>query len=391
MKKAKKNKQDAKSVVVKKSDLVLSENLTGGQIQEILDTLIHGAVSPIIRGCDAFDLQVQYILSVTARNRKRKLSSLPREEAITLMCRYLASSDREEKVRLVAAMRLERGFIYNFVVKFLAETGDYLDLYHKWCTERDKSARNMHRRRLTALERNIGCSKGTLFQTINNSQDYLRLAYTFRNSIVMKYVRHSFKQARSFVDMKGPTFDLEDVSQNFLAAVTKAVDKYDASKGALTSYINFWVLNAQTTSNSTHGHEYGVAYSIPQLQKKALAEKSSKGKAINFSVSLDKMVGNDGEETELGQYIAGDASVEEELTREEDLDHVRFLAKAADIRGAARLYLEVDEVFSRKEKRKMLRTMSKQLGLVPRRVNGEIKFEYDPSLQKKRKTKKQRS
>ena len=352
----------------------LTDNLTGGQIQEVLDALIHNAVSPIVRESNSFDLQVGYVLSQTSRNKKRKLSSLPREASIDTMCQFLVADDKDTKVKLISAMRLERGFIYNFVVKFLKETGCYLDLYREWLSSTSRKTKHQHSVRLSALEKSVGCSRGSLFQCIQTANDYLELAYTFRNTVVMNYLRHAFKQAKSFTKMKGPNFDFNDVYQNFLAAVTKAVDKYDASKGALTSYINFWLLNAQTTSNSTHGHEYGIAYTIPQLQKKALAEKSSKAKSVNFGVSLQKLVGDADDKKELVQYIAGDASVEQDMLDAEQIDTIRALVKHADPKGIARLYLDIDEVFSKKEKKKMLRTMRKQLNLVPVREGNTVKF-----------------
>lgn len=352
------------------------DNLTGGQIQEILDTLIYESVAPIIRESTAFDVQVAYFLSVTARNKKRKLSSLPREQSIDTMCQYLCETNPERKVELVSKMRVERSFVYNFAVKFLQEVRDYHGMYVQYLRTGKKALRKQQSKRLRMIEASVGCSRKTLFSIISTTRDYLELAYTFRNKIVLQYVKHSYKQARSFVEMKGSNFDFQDVHQNFLAAVTKAVDKYDASKGALTSYINWWLLNAQTTSNSSHGHEYGIAYSIPQSQKKALAEKSSKALNVNFGVSLDAPSNGDEEDrTGPSRYISGSPSVEHEILENEKLVEVRALAKSADMKGIARLYLDIDEVFSKKEYRRMLRTMRKQLGMVPvNNGNGEIEF-----------------
>lgn len=353
-------------------DVSLTDNLTGGQIQEVLDTLIHQAVSPIIRTSDVFDLQVIHILGSTTRNRKRKLSSLPRDESIDTMCQFLVSDSGEEKVRLIGAMKLERGFVYNFVVRHNREAAGYIELYqdHVGQVKPDR----LVDLRMAAIEASVGGARDTLYMALLNSRDCLELAYKFRNTIVMNYHRHAFKQAKAFVKNKGANFDFKDVHQNFLTAVTKAVDKYDSSKGALTSYVNWWLLNAQTSSNSTHGHEYGIAYTIPQLQKKSLAEKSNKVSRVNFGVSLDRMVGTDEDKRELSQLIAGDVSVETELLGDEELDRVRALAKHADIRGLARLYLDIEEVYSKKEFRKMVRTMRKQLGVVPTKTPDGIRF-----------------
>ncbi len=371
-------------------DSKLTDNLTGGQIQEVLDNLIFNAVGPIIRGSDAFDLQIIHLLSSTSRNRKRKLSSLPRELSIDTMCQFLVTEDRDEKVKLVSAMRLERGFIYNFVVKFLKEAEGYMVLYKDCMVTKSKSDRVLKRRRLAVIERGVGCTKDNLFQVITSAKDYLELAYRFRNTVVTNYIRHAFKQAKSFVKVKGPNFEFKDVYQNFLAAVTRAVDKYDASKGALTSYVNWWLLNAQTTSNSLHGHEYGIAYTIPQLQKKALAEKSRRARHINFGVSLDKMVGSEEDKKELIQFISGDQSVEQTMLDAEEIDTIRALIKHADPKGIARLYLDIDEVFSKKEKKRMIRTMREQLGVMPTRDrSGSVSFVRVTAKTRMKKVRKQ--
>ncbi len=346
------------------SDL-LPDNLTSGQIQDVLDTLILEAVKPIVLNTNSFDAQIVHLLGRTVKNRKRKLSALAREEVIDLMCAFLTTADKAYKVKLLSAMKLERSFITGFIVNFLKEVDGYTALYRGAIA--DKSAeRQLHdTKRCNAIERAVGSDHDSLFGTIASARDYLTLAHTFRNKIVMNYFKHSFKHARAFVESKGRNFDVMDANQNFLAAVARAIDKFDASKGALTSYINFWLLSAQTSSNSLHGHEYGIAYTIPQNQKKALAEKSSKTGEVNFGVSLDSLVNSDGDETTLEQYLQGSQSVEKDILHDEALDEVRALAKSADIRGLARLYLDIDEVFSLKEKRQMVRTMREQLGVLP--------------------------
>lgn len=363
-----------------------TENLTGGQIQDILDTLILESVRPIVLFSTVFSQQISHLLVITTKNRKRKLSALPREEAILLMYQYLTTQDRDRRALLLANMKLERGFIYNFVVNFLKEVLPYQKLYQEYLTEDDPHSRNELDKKLSLLESSVGCDRNHMFQMINCAQDYLEQAYIFRNSIVLKYLKHAYKQACSFVKMRGKNFDLEDVYQNFLAAVTKAIDKYDSSKGALTSYINFWLQNAQATSKNSHGHEYNIAYTIPQLQKKLLTGKNKKGE-VNFGVSLDSALsgssakGQEGDSKgSLKDVLVGSGSAEDDLLEDEALTEVKILSKKADPGGIARLYLNIDEWFSKKEKKKMLRTMRNQLGLAP--VLHEGKISYTVALEK---------
>lgn len=338
----------------------LTHNLTGGQIQEVLDFLIYSSLAPLVKSSDIFDVQIVYLLALTARNRKRKLSALPRDEFITGLCHCLITNDREKKIHILTNSKIERGFVYNFVVKFLEETRGYNDMYRKFLFAKG-AEKTMLDMRLRTIEQNVGNSRNSLFPAINIANDYLELTYEFRNMIVSNYARQVYKQAKSFVAMKGHNFDFKDVNQNFLAAITKAVDKYDSSKGALTSYLKYWILNAQTCTNSDHGFEYGIAYSIPQLQRKAMAQGKGDGD-VNFSVSLDSITNGSDDESSAGlqDFLEGSPGVDIKIQQEQELNIIRYLAKCADINGCARLYMDLDEVFSKRELKKMAKTMAEQ-------------------------------
>ncbi len=337
-----------------RADGVDLSNLTGGQIQKILDFLIIHALSPIIRVSDLFDAQLAYLLSATSRNKRRKLSAMDREQFMTTVCHALISFDKDSKIQLIAGAKIERHFLYNFVIKFLIELEDYPNLYHKFLTSKNEFDRTQADLKMRVLEQNFGISRDNLLSVIRQSTDYLNLAYSFRNSIVQNYIKMTHKQAISFVKTQSGTFDLEDVHQNFLTAVTKAIDKYDCSKGAITSYINWWIMNAQDSAGTGHGHEYGIAFSIPQLQRKSLATGESGDR--NFSVSLDSIVSAE-EEYDAHDYLIGDPGVDKALEARDDLYTIQYLAKCADYKGLARLYLDIDEVFSLRELIKMKRDM----------------------------------
>lgn len=333
-------------------------NLTGGQIQSALDLLIHQAIRPIIVHTSVFDLQVVYLLALSARNKKRKLSALPRNEFLSVLSHYLIYPDREEKFALLAASKLERGFIHNFVVGFLKATESYRQMYSDYMRELRRDSTSMLTRTLDAklrvMEQHVGCSRQHLFPILNSVEDSIALAYEFRNSIVENYMKKAYQQAQA-ICAYNKNFDFKDVHQNLMASITKAIDKYDATKGALTSYINFWMLNALTSSHS--GHEYGIAYTIPQAHKRELAQ-SNNVNSINFSVSLHTPI-EGSEDVTLADKIADDKPThEEEIIRQEEEDTLRYLIKAADYRGLARLYLDIPEVFSPKEVKKMKKYMA---------------------------------
>lgn len=343
-----------------------TSNLTGGQIQEALDFLIYKGLEPIIRYSQVFDIQVTHLLSVAATNKKRKISALDREEFITRLCNALITSDSDRKLELLSKAKIERGFVYSFLVNFLKETEGYIDLYTSYLTCPDTHDRQVLDMRLKAIERTVGFTRDHLFPTINICKNYVDLAYAFRNSIVEQYLKHGYKQTHAFCKQKTGNYDFKDVYQSLMAAITKAIDKYDSSLGALTSYINYWILNAQSYSNANYGHEYGIAYTIPQSQKRNI--QGIEAQQVNFSVSLDAaLTDSDSEEggTDLKRFLVGSSGVDEQIEKTQESDILLYLMKSADPTGIARLYLDIDEYISRKEKVRMLRTMKKQLGYMP--------------------------
>jgi len=336
------------------------DNLSGGQIQEVLDMLILSSLSPIVHNSKVFDTQIAYILGLVTQNKKRKLSALPREEFICILCQYLATSDTYEKVTLLEMAKIERGFLYNFVVNILKKLDGFMLVYQQSLISINPEESIRLDKRLAVMAREVGIPKDKVFVVYTQCTDYLELAYMFRNSIVNNYVRYAHKHAKIFCASKSNTFDFQDVWHNFLTAITKAIDKYDCSKGALTSYVKWWILNAQTSTNSDHGHEYGIAYSIPQLQRKGLALKDSRHSA-NYGISLDAVMQGGNAEELLKDYVTKDSGIEDHIEKEEESDITAYLIKKADLKGGlARLYLDVAEYFSEKEMRKMIQVMKRQ-------------------------------
>ncbi len=336
------------------------ENLTGGQIQEILDLLILQALTPIVTNTNIFDIQIAYILGLVTKNRKRKLSALPRDEFISILCQYLTTKDVDKKIQLLELAKIERGFLYNFVVNVLKSLEGFLDLYQQSLICADSAESLRLEQKLIVKSKAIGCKVDKVFCMYNQSRDYLELAYKFRNVIVSNYSKFAYKQAKIFCASKSKNFDFQDVWHNFLTAITKAIDKYDCSKGALTSYIKWWILNAQTSVSSQHGHEYGLAYLIPQVQRKSLAMKESKG-SVNFGVSLDDILNGSNSEVLLQNYVTSDSGLDGSIEQDEEAEIFKYLVKRADLNGGlARLYLDIAEYFSKKEKRKMVQIMKEQ-------------------------------
>lgn len=334
------------------------DNLTGEQIQIILDLFLYKALEPIVVNSTLFDNQVVYLLNLTTGNRKRKISSIERETVIELLASYLVTPNRREKFEIIKSARIERSFIHTFISRFMANNDTFLREYREFM--RMKNARGVADD-LDAQARQAGCTdRHAMYKIVSLVPGYLRNFYNYREVIVQHYVKMASKQASAYIESNpSMNYDFMDVRQNILKSVLVGIDKYNSDRGALTGYINWWVLNALTCG--TDEHEYGIAYTIPQTQRKKLATGSSG--EVNFSVSLDRMATDDEEsEKNLHNTLSTDEQIEEDIQRDESDDVVRYLVKSVDYRGVARLTHDIGEFFSKEEINQMNEQMFKEFG-----------------------------
>lgn len=336
-------------------------NATGDQIQFILDKLLYTAVRPFIVDSDLFDLQLVYILTSMTKNRKRKLVTVDRDIAIDTLARSLIVKDKAEKFILVKSLGLERQLVQMFLAKVVKDYKATVNaLYSDFLTTDDKPKRRQIARRLHAISRELGFEKrSSMFVAINKTSDYLDLYNEYFSTVAGEYVKLCSSLAKAHVDSNPHNqFDFYDVRQGFLQNLIVALNKYDSSKGALTSYIKWWIFNAQTCANNDH--EYGIAYTVPPSQKRKLATIGSD--YTNFSTSLDQIFEGDSDDSteNLHSKVSSSYDLESDVINTNLADKIKMLTKHADIDGCARLTLDIDEIFSESELDKMRKVMRSQ-------------------------------
>lgn len=322
-------------------------NLTGEQIQKVLDMPLYKALYPIILNTTAFDSQVSYLLAVASSNKKRKLSSIDREVLIENLCSYLVLTDREQKFECIKTCRLGRSFVHSFIQNFLASNEEFLTQYREF-TCSPSTEKKVHVNDLAYI---LGeCSDRTkLYNTVVDAKEYLNLFYSYRAEVVEQYLKFATSQAKLHMNSNsGINIDFHDLRQNIYKAIIVALDKYDYSRGALTSYIGWWVLNAK---KSVTDHEYGIAYSLPQAQKQKIATGNSND--VNFSVSLDSLSDDDSENKDLHEILSGSTELEQEVSIDQETVNTRQLIKSVDVKGIAMLLLDIEESFTSDEKQAM--------------------------------------
>lgn len=342
------------------------ENLTGGQIQDIMDKLLFEVLRPLVTNSNIFDSQLVFALSFIAKNKKRKISTATRSECINYLTRALLAEDTDEKLFYIQKARLERSMIYVFVKKLLdANYAPFMEMYSTFLSKHgDPDSDPLYvikLRKIRAIKNALGCSKRSdLFKLFSGCSEALMVYNSYIESVVAQYYKLCSQQAKFFVDTNTSNqFSFKDVRQNFLTNVLIALNKYDSSKGALTSYINFWLLNAQTCASGSH--EYGIAYVVPPQHKRKLALEKGAGHAINFSISLDSKVEDEtGESVDLHNKIESAETVDSELERHKMGRLFSMLAKNADPQGIGRLTLELEEYYTKQELDLMSSHMVKQ-------------------------------
>jgi hypothetical protein len=322
-------------------------NLTGGQIQEVMDGLLYHCLAPIIKYTDAFDQQLTYMVHLIISNKKRRPYSCEKDNALTYIVKSLHCTDRDTKIDLVRKLKLERNFVYMFIQKFVERYyRPYMKLYAEFINGSEQA-----RAKLEILCKEVGCKNRTdMYRVLTHCNRYLPEFKSYFQSIVNDYLLFCTQQAKvSLTASNGRNYDFGDLKQNFLRNVIVAINKYDCGRGALTGYIKFWIMNARTSGASEH--EYGIAYIVPQTKRRDIANGCTHD--VNFSISLDQQ--SDEEDGEgLHDKIGG---LTEELDGEMDtsrkVNRLALLAKSADPYGVARLVMDLPEVFTPEETEKM--------------------------------------
>ena len=107
-------------------------NLTGGQIESVMDTMLHDCLREIVENTDVFDVQLTYLLNMITSNKKRKpYNAETRDRAISLLIKAL-SVPRDQTMIYIQELKMERNFIYVFLENVIKRYyAAYVDLYRR--------------------------------------------------------------------------------------------------------------------------------------------------------------------------------------------------------------------------------------------------------------------
>lgn len=338
------------------SSSTVKENLNGGQIQTLLNGFLYRAMNKVILKTDMFDDFAAFMLSYIARLRKKKLTYVDRPQAVDRLVLYLVlRNNKELKFKIFQSLSLERFYIFkylSFCMNTLKSVNDlwvaYLEETHGINKVRTKDSPT--KGKLLEFRKKYGLNLISVFSLMRSVEADLVSYSEYRQKVISHYYKLCYKKAKSyFKDKPNLGYDIDEVYQDYLIAVAKAIDKYRASRGAVTSYINWWILNVSTCDYSSH--EYGIAYTVPASHRRDIA--NHRVTDTNFAVSLDIPVkGSSNDDTTVtlkDKLISEDSDHAEIYAYNDHTTRFRKLIKSVDPIGIARISLGIDEVFTDEE------------------------------------------
>ncbi len=295
-------------------------NLSGEQIEYILDTLILNAIVPMMRYTSIVEDTLAESIHLISANQKRKLAIVEGEQLISALFSVVVSDNLDQKVAILKELQLERSIYFRIFEIFTANFNQYSESLPRFflaTKEKDFDRRALEFKNLTYAARGLRCYKSEIpYQEFQAIAEHISKAYKFRSMIVEKYVRHVYMQAVKFRRGTKLTIDLDDLYKNLLLSVIKAINKYRAEKGPLTTQIEWWMKDA--TTQSATSHEIGSAYHIPPSQRRKMLKS---GEALqNFSSAIDEKA----LETEI------EDSLESEIMQASDDSRLSRIAAEAD-------------------------------------------------------------
>jgi len=317
----------------------LSNEVTTQQIESILDFLIGKAIVAIMRSSNFMDLIVASALAWKTENPRRKISHIERNEVTALLFHYTCLSSIEKKQEVLKRLHLERSFLLFACSLYIESMEQYIKdsnaLVKLKESHKNSSAVAFRKKQLEAAFKLTPEAYNKFYEV----KTWYDQAIQFRTMIFSRYLKLVIKESIKHYKLSKQTLDYNDLIQNLIVAVYKAIDKFDSTKGTITSYIQQWIMDAKLQKS----HEYGIAYYIPDSKKRAIAAGNSS--INNIYVPLEDI-----EKTEPHK-----ATIEEF----EEASRIRRLAKRVDKLGLARYSLGIQESLTPRELQNLRNIYSK--------------------------------
>lgn len=208
--------------ILKVTKETIETNYSSNQYIQVLDTCLYKAIEPILYCSDYVDGYIGSLMFWYMKETHKNITPLTKEDFAVVCFAFLQSTNAEDKLKCLYRLRLDRSLLINCVQEFLNTT--------------DKSTfyvGNPNLKTRVTTKRDIEpCYAESLF--------WHNLSIEFKNQIKEKYTRLVIMEAKGQYVQSNHRLDLDDLCQEYLLYLDKAICKYDVTKGTLTSYIQTW-------------------------------------------------------------------------------------------------------------------------------------------------------
>ena len=253
----------------------ISINLSSSQIVQILNDIINAAAKPLFKHSHLMRQLVLQSLLQTQVDHRRKIS-IHSKEATASCIVYGIIQNNYSAIKLC---ELDRNILFSSI--------NYIQPYLKEALIVEKKLLKSNSSKYLKKQQNIAKITGIPINMLTALArwvlPYLDLYLQFRECIIYKYIKFAYQQAKRSESNTQLFVDVEELHKNYLLALGKAIDKFDANKGTLTSYIVQWLLSARSAPE--FNHQYNTAYDLPANVRK---DMENRGVALqNMSTPID--------------------------------------------------------------------------------------------------------
>lgn len=299
-----------------KTESILS-NYSSNSYLSILDRMYFNALEPILFNSNFIELHLASLVAWYSNTQRRKIAGEDKEITVSKILVFLNTKDKHRKLYLFKDIGLERNIYLLIIEDFARLTSGYVKAHHKNLT---LSLADEQIEDTTVVEKSVHWLNDGLYGVVKLVNRWKDISITFKQQIMEKYIRLAVLQAAKDYAIYAYKISIDDLFQNYMIAVSKAIDKSNPNKGVLTSYILDWFKNAKL--NTAAMYNYTAAFTTP----------NSKYNFGNTTVDID---------SEECSYLSMDES-----ESDEDSEQVARIAQTVDPLGIGRLAFGISQYFS---------------------------------------------
>ena len=315
----------------------LQTNLSGPKIDFILNYLLLNSLNPLCYNTKIPQQSISSILVQYTRDQRRKISHVPREKVVDYLFNAVVGN-RRNFLMYIRKAKLERGIV-NHIIKHIYDKLKHYDENLSFKKQSQYATRDIRYIGIKENNKRLGAA-------IRWSKYYYDEYIKFKNMIIEKYIRFAHNESQKAAKQTSLQVDVDDLFENCLLGVSKAIDRYDPDRGPLTACVRGWLQDAKT--GAEFSHNYGHSYEVPTEKRKELGNLLGKNQQISFSEQLE-----DNEEAEEIEEHGIDITYFRERENQEFLDFINRTHKTK----LARLYYGVPYVLSEQEKQMLKDTV----------------------------------